>query len=480
MPPLLAERPLTSSVSILSDDPDLHMLRRATMGPTPALLADIRRRGATAWLEDQLHPERIDDAAMNSLLSKYPLITAPLSQLNALEQPRTAALQLIEATLARQIWSRRQLFEIMVDFWSNHLNVLTLQSAGHLTKPIEDRTVIRTHAMGRFENLLLADAKSPAMLRYLDNNDSRIPTPNENYGRELLQLHTVGSSAGFTEEDVRNSALILTGRSVTLEGAFVYKPEWHYVGRVQVMGWSSANASSSAGMSTGDGYLRYLARHEQTALSLSRKLAIRFVSDTPSPALIEQLAEVYLDSGTAIVPWLKALFDSPEFDAAVGQKMRRPLEGIVATVRALGIQPPTGTNTDAIGKLATDTIKLGHQPLNAAPPTGYPDVAAGWWAIGGLLSRCNWHRIMSRGHPDGLPRPALSALLAGPPMATHGEMADRLTVSLTGQIFRPDHREALLNFAGLTSAEPYSKRKVDRWLKDLTEMVFNSPYWVLR
>ncbi len=481
MPALVSEAAAAAATgSVLSSDPDLHLLRRATFGQTPALLADIRARGATAWLEDQLYPARIDDSAMDLLLQKFPLLNASLTELNKLAQPRTAGTGLIAATLARQIWSRRQLFEVMVDFWSNHLNVLTLTSGTHLTKPIEDRAVIRPHAMGRFENMLLADAKSPAMLRYLDNTDSRIPQPNENYGRELLQLHTVTPQAGFTEADVKNSALILTGRCVTLDGQFVYKPEVHYVGPVRVLGWSSANASASAGLNTSDGYLRYLARHEQTALSLSRKLAIRFVSDNPPQSLVDHLAEVFLDSGTAIIPWLRALFRSPEFAASVGKKTRRPLEDIVASVRALSIQPPSGPSTADIDLLVTDAAKLSMQPLEAFDPTGYSDSADGWWSIGGMLGRCNWHRRVSRGHPAGLYRPPLGSLLAGPPMATHGAMADRLAVSLTGQTFRPEHREALLGFAGMTSAQPFNQIKVDRWLKDFAELVLNSPYSVLR
>lgn len=492
MPAPVAERPTDTSPtigfdaapaaagSVLSDDPNLHLARRATFGQTPTVLADIRRLGAGPWLEQQLKPSQLDDSAMNSLLDKFTLLNASLAVLNAQTQPRLGALELVKATLARQIWSKRQLFEIMVDFWSNHLNVHTPEAATHVTKPIEDRTVTRVHAMGRFENLLLASARSPAMLRYLDNADSKIPNPNENYGRELLQLHTVGSGAGFTEADVRNSALILTGRSVDGANAFVYKPEWHFVGPVRVLGWSSANASASSGLNTGDSYLRYLARHEQTALLLSRKLAIRFVSDTPSQALVEHLAEVYLDAGTAIVPWLRALFQSAEFTSSIGLKMRRPLEDVVASARVMNLRMPTGSDLSGIDLLVTDTAKFGMQPLDWGPPNGYPDVAAGWWAIGGMLSRCNWHRLISRGHPDGLPRPALNELIAGPAMATHGEMADRLAMSLTGQVLRSDHREALLAYAGLSSGQSYDAKKVDRWLKDFVELVLNSPYLVLR
>lgn len=480
MAPAVAERPTADSAgSVLSGDPDLHLLRRATFGPTPALLADIRQRGAAAWLDQQLNPQGIDDSAMDALLQRYPLISAPLSQLLTLAEPRLASTQLVAATVARQIWSRRQLFEVMVDFWSNHFNVFTPHVSTYLTKPIEDRSVIRPHALGRFDDLLLASAKSPAMLAYLNNEDSEKTEPNENYGRELLQLHTVSPAAAYTESDVLNSARVMTGRSTDDAGSFLFKTDWHFVGSVRVMSWSSANASATGGMAVGDSYLRYLARHEQTALALSRKLAIRFVRDDPPESLVEMLAGVYLDSGTAIGPWLRALFESPEFASAVGQKTRRPTEDIVLTARALGLSPPT-TGTKGISNLASDCGRMGQPPLGEFEPTGYSDVAVGWYSVSTTLGLCNLHRSMTRGYPTALPHPPLSALLAGPSMATHGDMADRLTVALTGQTFRSDHQSALLAYAGMTASQPYNQTAVNKWLKDLTELVLNAPYLKLR
>ncbi len=467
-------------VSVLADDLDLHLLRRATFGATPAMAADIRSRGASAWLTEQLQPDSIPDPAGDSVVARYPLVTASISQLNGLAKPRDASLQLVECTLARQIWSSRQLFEIMVEFWSNHLNVQAPHASTYLTKPVEDRTVTRKHAMGRFENLLLADARSPAMLAHLNNDTSQLDEPNENYGRELLQLYTVTPAAGYTETDVRNSALLLTGRSSDGRGTFEYKPDWHYTGPVRILGWSSANASASGGLGTSDSYLRYLARHEQTALALSRKLAIRFVSDDPPQTLIDSLAETYLDRGTSIVPWLRVLFTSPEFAASIGQKTRLPGEDVVATARALKLSPPTGTSNQPITDLVNECIRFGHAPLGAPEVTGYPDQLAAWWSIGTTLGRCNMHRSRTRGFPTGLPRPPLKDLLIGAPMPTHGHMIDRLTGSLTGQKFRDDHRTALLTYAGMTAAQTYTQTLVDKWLPDLTEMVLNSSYRMLR
>lgn len=467
--------------TILVNDQALHLLRRATYGPTPELLSDIRARGTAAWLSTQLNPNSIDDSAMDAIVTaRFPAVGASLATLNTMTQPREASVQLIECTLARWLWSRRQLFEVMVAFWSDHLHVLTPNPPTYKTKLIEDRAVIRAHALGRFEDMLVADGRSPAMLVYLMNDESQGSNPNENYGRELLQLHTVSPASGYTEAHVKDSARVLSGRSINEAGEFLYRSDWHSTGTVRVLGWSSANASASGGLAVGDSYLRYLARHEQTALHLSRKLAIRFVSDDPPQELVDSLAETYLDSGTAIVPWVRALFESPAFANSIGQKVRRPAEDVVATARALGISPPTGSSTAAISALVGDCGRFGHAPFGALTPQGYSDVLPGWWSVGATLGRCNVHRSMCRGYPTGTPRPALSTLLAGPPMTTMGAVVDRLTNSLTSQRFRNDHRAALLTYAGWTAAQPHNQLAVDRALPDLAELVLDSPYRMFR
>ncbi len=469
-----------AQAGLLSPDPVLHLVRRATFGPTAALLAEVRAQGTDRWLDDQLNPARIDDSACEAILARWPTLTASLAQLNGLAKPRQASTDLIQATVARQIFSRRQLFEVMVDFWSNHFNIVAPHPSSYTSKPIDERTVIRPNALGRFEDMLLASAKSAAMMTYLNNAESEGDDPNENYGREIMQLHTVGSDAGYTEDDVRSSALVLTGRSTDGHGAFQYKPGIHHVGPVSVMGWSSANSSANAGMSTSDGYLRYLARHASTAAHLALKLATRFVSDAPPQSLIDSMAGAYLDSGTQIVPMLQELFNSAAFASSVGQKTRRPLEDIAATMRILGVQPPAANSVKEFGNLVSDATRMGQPPLGCFPPTGYPDVAEGWRSVGTTLALCNLRRNMVRGYPRGMARPDVSTFLAGPAMATYGDMIDRLTTSVTGQVFRDDHRTALLNYAGLSESGAYDQRTVDQWLADLTELVLDSAYRVLR
>ena len=472
-----------AETGLLNPDPTLHLLRRTTNGVTPALLADVSAAGgAASWLDDQLVPDRIDDPEMDSLLTHYPLLDVPaetLAQRYAGDR-RGPGEQLVAATMARQIWSRRQLLEVMTDFWSNHFNVTAPGGPAFATKPVEDATVIRAKALGSFEELLLADATSPAMLLHLNNASSRGDDPNENYGRELLELHTVGIAADYTEQDVRDSAYVLTGWGVDGRGKFVFTPADHYVGPLRVLDWTSENADPAGGYKVGVSYLRHLARHRQTALHLSTKLAIRFVSDDPPPALVDSLAESYLSGGTAIVPWLRTLLDSPEFAASTGQKVRRPLEDLVATIRVLGIPPPVANPVAAMADLIRRVRNLGHCPLEAGAPTGYPDVGVAWLSSSLTLGRWNEHRAITAQRVPGLDYGDFSGLVTDAAPATVGECVDALTRRLTGQVFRSDHRRVLLRFLDTDPKQPYRASEILPDLPDLVALILDSPYHLMR
>jgi uncharacterized protein (DUF1800 family) len=278
-----------------AQDPDLHLLRRATYGPTPELAAEVRRTGMTAWLDAQLHPlTAVADPAMDTLARRYPRQSLAVWQARDQLAPddRWALMEeAVDLHIARATWSRRQLLEVLADFWSNHLNVTCPSSDVWDSRHLYARDVIRKHALGTFSDMLVASARHPAMLAYLDNATSSKKAPNENHGRELLELHTVGVDGGYTEKDVRSSALILTGLSVDSDsGEYEYKPIRHYVGPVTVMGFSHANSSALAGEAVAVAYLRYLARHPATARRIARKLAVRFVSDAPPETLVSRLA----------------------------------------------------------------------------------------------------------------------------------------------------------------------------------------------
>lgn len=472
----------TERATVLDPDATLHLIRRASFGMSTALLTDVTEKGPRRWLDEQLHPDRIDDSDVDALLAAYPALASSAAQLQQkyAGARRTPGDELVAATLARQLWSRRQLLEVMTDFWSNHFNVTTPGGPAYATKPVEDAAVIRRHALGTFEDLLLADATSPAMLLHLDNASSRGDDPNENYGRELLELHTVGIEAGYTEADVRDSAYALTGWGVAPDSTFLFTPEAHYTGPLRVMSWSAANAEAADGFKVGADYLRHLAYHPATARHLSTKLARRFVSDEPSTELVDTLAESYLAAGTGIIAWLRTLFDSREFATSVGQKVRRPLEDLVATVRALGIGPPVDDPVPSLADLVRRSRDLGQAPLGAAAPTGYADVAAPWLSSSIALGRWNDHRALTAERVPGLAYPELAGLAADSEPQTVGELIDALTTRLTGQVFRSDHRQVLVEFLDTDEDRLYVAAQVDGDLPDLIALILDSPYHLLR
>jgi uncharacterized protein (DUF1800 family) len=469
-----------------------HLLRRASYGATPGLLADVAAAGGGAgWLEQQLDPAAVDDAACEAALSAFPLLTATPPEVDRRIERFgwDAMFQLQAATIARATLSRRQLLEVMVEFWSNHLNVTCPSSEVWATRAWHDRHVVRPHALGRFEDMLVATTTSPAMLRYLDGASSRGSQPNENWGRELLELHTVGRESGYTQADVLGAARALTGLSCwdpwnggTADNlwTFRYRPEWHATGPVSVLGWSHPNSSAQDGIAVAHSLARYLARHPATARRIAHKLAVRFVSDDPPAALVDRLATVYLDSGTAVAPVLRALFASPEFAGSVGQKTRRPLEDVVATARALGAGGVPGGTGKAWWNLMWISRDAGQGPMAWAPPDGYPDVAAAWAAPGSVLIRWNMHAgLAGRWWSDGIVWPQLRAHLLPGGAASRDELVDRLVARLLpGLPVPPEHRSALVGFLG----GPGPIRDGDlTWLFEIVvALVLDSPHWSTR
>ena len=470
-----------------TSDPALHLLRRTTFGPTPDLLAEVHAVGIDAWLAAQCEPIRIPDPAADLGWAAFPLASAdPATVRSSIERTTWGAMaDYGRATLARQVWSQRQLYEVMVDFWANHLNVPTPGPGGWDVGPSYQRGVIRTHALGTFTDMLVAAGRHPALLRYLTAEQSNKDSVNENLGRELLELHTVGIASGYGEDDVRNSAYILTGRTVVgrdgpgEEGTFRYDAEKHWVGPVTVLDFQHPNDTAEGGLEVGDAYLRHLAGHPATAQTIAHKLAVRFVSDMPPPALVERLAAAYLEAGTAIVPVLDTLFRSVEFWGAVGQKTRRPLENVTASVRILGVMPD-GDIAHSVGRLYNATIDAGHQPLSWPAPNGYPDVHAAWRSAGNVVALWNLHRALVGDWEDGLTRPDPIELVDGRPAATVGEYVDSLCARLCFQAFQPAHRDALVAFLGGDPAAPIGRFVDNHDALGAIALVLDSPYFSLR
>jgi uncharacterized protein (DUF1800 family) len=252
--------------SLFPHDPKAHLLRRATFGPRPKDVADLHRLGIDEWLHRQLNPTLIKDTRGNRAAALFPLEGAKPSTIlkRTKRYSWDAMMATTQATLARQIFSDRQLYEIVVDVFANRLHVAVPGEQWH-TSPSYITDVIRRHAFGSYEGMLLAAMKHPAMLAFLNNDQSRPADVNENLGRELLELHTVGRDAGYTEAMVRASAKILSGRTWDYDtGEYFFEPPWHWTGHVHVLGFQHANSSIHRGEAVGDAYLRYLAHHPAT------------------------------------------------------------------------------------------------------------------------------------------------------------------------------------------------------------------------
>lgn len=465
----------------LQRDSILHLLRRATFGPTLVDVVAARQLGVDAWLERQLDPASIPDPDGDALLTLYPTVSMSTAQIRkAVDQfSYDAMYELGHATLARQMWSSRQLFEVMVDFWANHLNVTNPFDGGWDIRNPYDADVIRAYALGRFSDMLQASARAPAMLRYLNNADSHKKSVNENYGRELLELHTVGVDAKYTETDVRQSAYIMTGRTIDDDGgSFMYNARQHWTGKVKVLGFTSDNATGSGGLAVGDAYLTYLATHPSTARRIATKLAMRFVCDDPPTTLIDRLAQSYLDNGTAIVPVLRTLFRSVEFWMSDGLKTRRPLENVVATARVLGVGQGTKTR-DGVEGLYWLTNQLGQAPLGWVPPNGYADTTVAWASAHATLGVWNSHRALLQGWNQGLDYADASSFVGSKP-ATVGAYLDTLAQRLVFQKLPQPHRQALLTFLGAKETTTVKDTRLGGKIDHLAPLLLDSVYHALR
>jgi uncharacterized protein (DUF1800 family) len=481
-----AEATTGEPVSFLPTDPDLHLLRRATWGPTPGNVKRIHAMGADAWLEEQLRPGLIDDSACGTLITtRFAILsTGMTAAFTTLDGTWELMQQLGLAAIARATWSRRQLYEVMVDFWSNHLNVTNPSDNVWWSRHDYDRAVIRRHALGKFSSMLAASATHPAMMMYLNNAESTGDDPNENYGRELLELHTVGVEAGYTEDEMTASALALTGFGISWDtGAFEYHPEDHYTGHLSVLGWSATNGSAAKGYDMGLAYLNYLAHHPATAHHIATKLCERFVSDTPSRRLVRILAQTYLDNDTAIVPVLRALFHTRAFAASMGTKVQRPMQDVVSTLRILGIRPDAGEAIDGIQELGWMLDGLSDLPYAWPLPNGYPDQTAAWCSAGGTLARWNTHLSLAAGWSDHLQVPDLRTnLLPATLPATHGELVQALAQRLVFRSLSATHRNAVLGFLGRTTGDAlHAGDEAVGWrLPYLVALILDSPYHGIR
>lgn len=438
----------------------VHLLERATWGVRRDELAEVLRMGSDAWLERQLHPERIDDASMTARLARFPAASASPSELmrryprgqaarrdsmarpavgdrtamrrDSMARPardtsamrrRQAAMgpqrilaDLAGARLQRAVYTERQLEDVMADFWFNHFNVFFGKGADRYLVGDYERAAVRPHVFGRFRDLLGATAAHPAMLVYLDNARSTVADSatalmtgrrprgiNENYARELLELHTLGVNGGYTQRDVGEVARAFTGWTVANAGygarrqrgepRFVFRRALHDAGSKTVLG---RPLPAGRGIEDGTEVLDLLARHPATARHIARKLAGRFVADDPPQRLVDELASVFTRTNGDLREVTRALFRSPEFARTRGTKTRTPFEFVAGTLRA------TEAEVRPSRELLQTLRQLGQLPYAATPPTGYIHDSAEWTSGGAMLARMNFALALSRGEVQGV------------------------------------------------------------------------------
>ena len=350
--------------------------------------------------------------------------------------------ELQDGKLLRAIYSERQLEEVMTDFWFNHFNVFIGKGPDHFLITSYERDVIRPHALGKFKDLLVATAKSPAMLFYLDNwlsvgpnSDAALGVPkrpnraprvgprgrvyypapsrprrnpnaqnaktrrglNENYGRELMELHTLGVNGGYTQKDVTEVARVLTGWTIEEPrrgGDFKFDPRMHDPGEKIVLGKKIKEGGENEGMKV----LDMLAHHPSTAKFICTKLAQRFVSDNPPAALVDRMAQTFHKKDGDIREVLRTMFNSPEFWApdAYRAKVKTPLEFVVSSVRA------TGADVADAMPLVQQLNRMGMPLYGMQPPTGYSMKAETWVNSSALLSRMNFAIALANNRVRGV------------------------------------------------------------------------------
>jgi len=451
-----------------------HVVDRLSFGARPGDVEHVKAIGIDAYIDEQLHPERLADPGVDARLAD--LTTLRMSSRQIAEQfeipqvkarqaaargnananagevrpdpemqrrANTVMLELQEQKILRAIYSTHQLQEVLVDFWFNHFNVDARKGADRFMLTEYEREVIRPHVFGKFRDLLGATAKSPAMLFYLDNwmsvdpNGLHTDAParivrgpfgspilvqprrpqqnpnapkglNENYGRELMELHTLGVDGGYTQQDVTEVARAFTGWTIEQPrqgGGFRFDPRRHDDGRKIVLGHVIRDGG---GQRDGEEVLDILAKHPATARFVATKLVRRFVNDTPPPALVDRVAARFRATDGDLREVMRTLLTAPEFFAgdSYHAKIKTPFEFVVSAVRA------TDAEVHDARLLARQVADLGEPLYQCQPPTGYKDTADAWVNTGALVGRMNFGLalagnklrgvVVSNAQPDGV------------------------------------------------------------------------------
>jgi uncharacterized protein (DUF1800 family) len=480
----------------------LHALNRLAFGPRPGDVEAVMKTGVGAWIEQQLHPEAIADRAVAARVAALPTMTLSNAQIvktyyepvlmarkkaNAEakdgevdkkdirreymrdvppnQRPQVVMNDLLAQRIVRAAESDRQLNEVMVDFWMNHFNVFSGKGIDRFLLTSYERDVIRPHIWGRFEDLLMATAKSPAMLFYLDNARSMAAAENrpamrqrgfggrfigqigkqgglnENYAREIMELHTLGVDGGYSQKDVTELARVLTGWTITRErdggegAAFVFRPQVHDARSKSVLG---IRFPAGGGIEEGERMIHLLAHHPATAHHIAYKLCQRLVADEPPPALVDRVAKKFLATDGDLRQTVKAVIESPEFwdPASYRAKVKSPFEYAISAVRAVNAQI-----SDPM-PIARALQQIGEPLYGAQPPTGYSDKADAWINTGALMSRLNFALALAANKLPGVHGDVVGLIPAGQ-AADASHSVEALAQALTGGSLTEETRSTI-------------------------------------
>lgn len=448
----------TSPKKALTNDQQIRqILSRLTFGARPDDFERIKQIGIKAYIAEQLNYESIDDSALDKRLEKLPTLMlttptlaeqynppkpkptpepsptatptasptaaptpsptpaeSPTPPVNAPtpkptptpKNPQMVITELQRAKVLRAVYSDRQLYEVMVDFWENHFSIYAQKDATRWMLTGFDRDAIRPFALGKFRDLLGATAQNPAMLFYLDNWQSSIVRKypatkekparqigglNENYARELMELHTMGVGGGYTQKDVQEVARCLTGwtiRKPNEEGTFIFNPAMHDNGEKLVLG---QKIPAGGGIGDVEKVLDILAKHPSTAKFIATKLARRFLGDDPPAAVVNRAAQVFLKTDGSIGKTLQSIITSTAFlsPKAYQAKIKSPFEFVAAALRI------TGAETDANRPVLDWITRIGQPLFGHITPDGYPEYSGEWLSNSSLLNRFNFANALA-------------------------------------------------------------------------------------
>ena len=421
------------------DAQDFLVLNRLTFGPRVEERARFAEIGLPAYIEEQLAFESISDFGCELLLTPFKTLSMEANEIEAVtnqlfdgydrERP---ANELRQATLLRQTYSKRQLYELMVEFWSDHFNIFIEKGNCFYLKTVDDREVIRKNALGSFRDLVWASTHSPAMMVYLDNQANEKSAPNENYARELMELHTLGVDGGYTQQDVMELARCLTGWTVKDHfwlGDFVFKEDLHDTGTKKVLGLTVPNA----GIKEAEQVIEMLVAHPGTARFIATKLTRRFIADEPPQEIIEKAAQTFLKTEGDIKSVLRViLLDGLPL---AQPRYKRPANFVLSSLRMLNIETDGAAPQEHL-------LRMGQSYFNWPTPDGYPDRSESW--MGNLMPRWQFAFELIRNEMNGT-KHNLKALMDASIADNIQDEIDAVSTLLLGAPLSPVTRDELID-----------------------------------